>query len=548
MTELTAKRINESHYNIPQLRFALAMAQTNILLWGRRTGKTEGALSNFYLTNVLKMPRSNGFIYASTYEQILTRTLPPLIAGWERFGYKENVHFWIRKFPPGNLNLPKPFRTPLKPDYFISWFNGSGIYIVSQDVTASINGVATQYGGGDEAKFLKVDKLREEALLTFSGGEQYRSLSNYLSTCFSSDMPTDRDGSWLFDFEKLMDVDVIEKIIQLQQSYNYMLNEIIQNDYSPVTKSNRYWEMEKIDRYLNELRKGAVYYSEASTLDNIHVLGVEPIRAFARELSNAQFNASVLNKRVRGSQLGFYAALSMDHHGYDDPNNAFIDSLPDVYKQEYTKDCRWNNDLLHNKPIDHAIDINAAIKCVVVDQMNNHTNIYKRVSSHFVLHPYQLEHLADEFDRYYKYFHLKVTNFIYDQTMISESGTTGTSYADDWIQLLRYRGWSVNPIYIGAVPPYTKRYKLWNKVLLNTDSKLPRFMFNKTNAYSWYISACEAGAIDKGHKIEKDKRSEKDKNFPQEEATHLSDAGDTSFWYNMTIHDNTDQIFVDIIS
>lgn len=544
---MTETKIKQEHYNLPQIKFGLVMAQTNILLWGRRTGKTLGPLALFILTNVLKMPRSNGFIYAATYEQMLTRTLPPLMAGWAKLGYVEGVHYWMRRWPPKHLNLPDPFLKPLKPDYFISWFNGSGIYLVSQDVPSSINGVASQYGAGDEAKQFKVDKLREEAMLTFSGGEQYRDLSNYMSTCFTSDMPSDRSGNWLFEFEALMDQEVIDKIIVLQEAYNYKLNDVLVKDYTQATLKVKYFELQKLDSYLNELRKGTVYYNEASTLDNIHVLGMEPIRAFARELEDADFNRTVLNRRHRGSQRSFYAALDMNKHGYDKPNNAYIDSLPDVLRGRNKKDCRWTDDILHHKPLDMGIDINAAIKCCVVDQYNEHINTYRRLSSHYVLHPKQMEHLADEFDEYYKYHPTKEVNFPYDHTMVAEIGSNGTSYADDWISALEKRGWIVNSYYIGQQPSFKSRYKLWNKMLLRRDNELPVFKYNKTNADSWYVSACETGAIDKEDKIEKDKRPEKDKKYPQQEAPHLSDAGDTVLWWNLSNNEQKESIFMDIM-
>jgi hypothetical protein len=162
---LQSADVKKLHYNKPQLLVHLIMAQIIVCIWGRRTGKTEGPMADFTLNNIFSMPRSNGFLSGTTYEQLLTRTLPPLIAAWERRGYYENVHFWVRKFPPADLKVPKAYRSPLKPDHYIQWYNGSGIYLVSQDRPGTINGVATQWGAADEAKFQNYDKLREEALL-----------------------------------------------------------------------------------------------------------------------------------------------------------------------------------------------------------------------------------------------------------------------------------------------------------------------------------------------------------------------------------------------
>jgi hypothetical protein len=519
------------HYNKPQLLVHLVMAQIIVCVWGRRTGKTEGPMADFTLNNVFSMPRSNGFLVGTTYEQLLTRTLPPLVAAWARRGYHEGVHYWIRRFPPAQLKVPKAYRTPLKADHYIQWFNGSGIYLVSQDRPGTINGVSTQWGAGDEAKFLNVNKLREETLLTLSGNaEHFGHMSCYLSLMFCSDMPTTSRGTWLLDYEAMMDKESVQAILLVQQLRHQLLAELEDDTLSQRKRAEREKRVVELDGYLNELRKDLVYYSEATTLDNIHALGLAPIKQFKRTLNEMVFNSSVLNKKVLKVENGFYSLLSEDAHAYDAINYDYLDKLKMDYSAPLEADSRHDADVNRQEPLDVALDYNNAINSLVVGQ--EYGQEYRCVNSLFVLgaEGLLLRDVVKKFCKYYKCHENKVVNYFFDHTAVARSASTNLSFADEVMQEFRAQGWIVVERNIGQSSSHHSRYLFW-AMLFNGDSRLPRWGYNRTRFAQAAVSMQQAPVKRIGEFFKKDKGSERtNSGVPPEQATHLSEATDTLIW------------------
>lgn len=521
----------EIHRNIPQLLESIIQATITVLIWGRRTGKTEGPISRFTVTNIHAMPRSNGFLLGSTYEQLLTRTIPPLVAAWEKWGYRENVHFWLRKEPEAKLRIPKAFRNPLKYDYYIKWYNGSGIYLVSQDRPGTINGVATQWGAGDEAKFLNKDKLENEVLLTFSGlAAEYGHLSNYLSLMLCSDMPTSPKGKWLLDFKNEgIDEETIGLLVGIQQEITTLHLQLQQ-----ATDGKRARLQKRINQlmdYLNEIRKDTTYCSFASTLDNIHALGLDVIKQFKRTLSDLVFQISVLNKRIYMVENGFYGWLDEDIHGYDAFNYAYIDSLEHDFRTEQVKDCRWHSDIQPYEPLSFSADYNNNINSLVVGQRQG--NVFRLVKSMYVLgkEGKYLKHLAKQFHEYFKYHHNRYINYYFDHTAVGGDASSDISFADEWCDELEKLGWEVNRCYVGQASTHHSRYYFWQMILAGDDPRLPEFGFNKTECQDWMGSCQGAGVTKSGDFIKKDKSSEKPgSGVDPWLATHLSEAGDCLIW------------------
>ncbi len=542
--------VESVHYNLPQLFFAAAMCRRNFLLWGRRTGKSNGALADFSLCNVHAMPRSNGFAVGTTYTQLLSRTLPPLIAGWERLGYKENVHFWIRKYAPEKLNLPKAYSHPISAEHYIHWFNGTGIYLVSQDRPGTINGVATQWGFGDEAKFLDKEKLDEEVLLTLSGGyDKWGDLWNYLSTAFSSDMPTNASARWLIDAKNDFDPEAVSLLVAMAYEIQLLEDKLL-GDYTELTKGKIQQEINRLHRGMNELKKNVICYSEASTIDNIHALGLDVIKNFFRQLDPLTFLTSVLNEFQAMIENCFYASLNPHHHGYVKENYNYIDSLIEDIHQFPERDCRWDDDLLKHQPLYIACDYNNAINSVVTGQLHDYVHERCFVSSMYVKNPDLLTDLVLKWSKYYEFHQCKEVFYVYDQTAIGGKADTDISYADMWMSGLRDAGWSVIPVYIGEAPRHRARHYLFNQVAREKDPRLPAFRYNRENCKSWQVSCERAGIVQTGHDkrdFRKDKRSERSMLVPAEESTHLSEAGDILFWYMFNDYIKDDVDFMDTV-
>jgi len=517
------KGFKKEHYNVPQMLFYAVMARINILIWGRATGKTTGPGALFSYDNIMKMPRSIGGFVNISYEKLLTVLIPGVVAGWQKLGYEKDVHYFVRRFPPEKFRWPKSIRQPLKPEHYISWYNGSGIQLISLDRPGTYNGANIDWLYGDEARFLDREKLNQVMLTVRGNAEHFGHLSNHGSVLFTTDMPRGSKEKWLLDYKELMDTETVELIISIQQRIIELERSYL-GCSSPRSQYNIRRKIEKFQEYINEMRKELVYFSTATTFDNVHALGLDPIKNFKRLLSDLEFQISVLNKEINQIEDGFYGSFLIDHHGYTASNYEHIDQLELTYTKADTQDCLWDEDLQMHEPLDIAADYNAAINWVVIGQEYN--DQYRVLNSMFVKHPERIKDLVAKFVRYYEPKPLKEVNYYYDHTAIAENAKDDVSFSDEWCNELEKAGWTVYRHYMGQAPTYKARYELFQKMFREDEPLLPRLRMNRARNEDLILSLESAPFVQGKTGFEKDKRSEKDPNCPPEHATHGSEAFD----------------------
>jgi len=513
------------HYNIPQVEMNLIRPQVGTCIWGRGTGKTEGPGAEFIARNAMDMPQSLGGIVSITYDKLLNMIIPALKVGWERMGFKEDVHYWIRKAPPDSLKIPKCYRQPDTNAHLIKWFNGSAQLLISIDRLHISNGASLAYIYADEVKFFPRAKFKE-VLLTLRGqAHMFGDLACCESMLLTTDQPSPAmPGEWVYDLEKESDEETAKIILAIWNEI-YMLRA----EQAKATKRRVKEIQREIDSHMkdiNLLRKGLNYVSRASTLDNVHALGIGVIENFKSTLSQFDFNLSVLNKKQKKAENSFYHLLDDDRHGYYAPNIDFIDGLTGNTK----KDCRWDGDLVLDAPLELSADYNAAINWVTIGQ--DKPDSFDVINSMYVLKPKKIKDLVARFDKYYQ--HKKQFNntliFNYDHTAIGDNAKDDISFADEWINELSSKGWNVVANYIGQAPGHRSRFYLWQKVLAG-DEQLPKFRINLANNLDLKISL-DSTVTKKDRKgdFTKDKTSEQRKTVAPEHATHGGEALDTMIW------------------
>jgi hypothetical protein len=514
------------HFNKPQILSMLIGAHEEYDIWGRATGKSEGLLAPRVQKYAHSMPRSSGAKVGSTYQQLLTRTLPPLVSGLERMGYKKDFHYFIGKKPPKSWNWPEPYVAPISYDYYFQWYTGAGAHLVSQDRPGSSNGLSVDWIMGDEAKLLNKAKLDSELLPTNRGNRQYFGhLPEHHSLLFCSDMPTSASGKWLLDKREEMDQEQIDLILGIQIKIMQ-----IQNDLQKATVAQQKKMMAAIRSYekeLTTLRFGSVYYSEFSTLENIGALGIDFIKQMRRILPDIVFRASILGERITKVEDGFYSHLDENIHCYDRFDYSFLDGLDYDFSKLSIPDCRMDADLDRYRPLEIACDYGASINVVVVGQ--EHGDEFRFSNAMHVKHPDRLLDLATRFCDYYTHFPTKYVNYYYDHTAVGTDAMRTTTFSDEFASVLRQRGWHVNMLYIGQAPSHHSKYLLWGRALKG-DDRLPKPRFNKTNCKYLLLSMDQAEVIQGRNGFEKNKKDERNKNIPQEETTHYSDAADSLYF------------------
>jgi hypothetical protein len=515
------------HYNIPQLEYSLVRPQMGVCIWGRGTGKTEGPGAEYTARNAIDMPGSLGGIVSITYDKLLNMIIPALKIGWERMGYRENVHYWIRKAPPESLNIPKAYRQPDTNQHLIKWWNGSAMLLISIDRLHIANGASLAYLYADEVKFFPREKFKE-VLLTLRGqAHLYGDQSCCESMLLTTDQPRpEMPGDWIFELEKDSDDETVAVLLAIQYELSQISEQLNQTKNKKTIRSLEI----QIDRYLddmNELRKGLTYVSRASTLDNVHALGINVIENYKKTLNAYEFALSVLNKKPDKAENCFYHLLSDERHGYYAPNIDFIDGLDNRVRE---KDCRWDGDMRYELPLEIGCDYNRAINWVTIGQEKQDS--FDIINSMYVLKPKKIKDLAAKFDRYYAS-KKKINNTViihYDHTAIGESAKDDISFADEWINTLTAAGWNVIPNYFGQASGHRSRYNLW-EAILSGDQRAKRFRINLANNIDLMISL--RGTLTKKDKkgdFSKDKSSEEKKTIPPEHATHGGEALDGLIW------------------
>ena len=356
-------------------------------------------------------------------------------------------------------------------------------------------------------------------------------------------MPTDSKGKWILDYEKQMDKDTIDLILKVQLQL-HQLGQTLQKADEP-TKKKITKEVAKYEEYLNEIRKDTVYFSEATTLDNIETIGIKAIKNWKRTLSDLEFRTSILNERVIKIANGFYGLLDEDIHGYEAPNYEKVDQITADPTYNFTttkKNSDWDNDVQDTQPLEIGCDYNAAINSMVIGQTYN--DEYRILNSLFVKHPFRLKDLVKKFDRYYKNHPTKRVKYYYDHTAVGTNASSDVSFADEWIDELNKLGWKVTPVNIGQASSHHSRYHMWQNTFKGDDERLFKFKYNKTNCTSLYTSMSLAPVKQMAGKFQKDKASERNPNIPPEEATHLSEALDC-LWSGANEMSQTTGEFID---
>jgi hypothetical protein len=523
------------HYNVPQLRSMIVDAPIEYGIMGRATGKTTGILADKSARLLNSMPRCKGVIVAATFQQMLDRTLPPLIAGWESLGYKEGVHFikcckpskeWIAKW-----NWLGPYHKPISYEYIICWYNGAIIQLVSQDRPGSSNGTSVDFIIGDELKLLKHDRLTNELFPANRGIRlDFKNNPHHHGMTFTSDMPIGTAGRWILNKKHDMDPVKLQQILHfetLKYNINLKILECKNRKHLSVYES----QINDINYLLGFIKIGFTYYHEASTLSNLHGLGIDYIKSLIRDLSKFEFSTAILNQEPIKLEDGFYPDLKDDDvsdggHGYLSYNyeNTFDKHGYNFDKLKNLNDCRKDGDVQRGEPLHIAIDYNRRIWPIVTAQVHNISNgkQLRIVNSMDVLAPNGVKQLIDKWCEYYKGHDRHLVFFWYDHTAL---GGIGEPVKDEIVRYLRANGWAVIEKYIGQASEHEAKYRLIGNILRNET--LWRININRDNCNLLLRSMFQTQAFETSKGFAKDKRKERDLKFPARDAPHYSDAVDT---------------------
>lgn len=355
-----------------------------------------------------------------------------------------------------------------------------------------------------------------------------------------------KDAEKLFNYEYLLTTEQLYRLAQIKNNKRYK-------------------------DYIRKLQCNAFVFIRGNSIDNIDLLGESYIRRMKASLPPLVFEISVLNKKFRKSNQGFYANLDIDNiHGYIADDCPAIEKnikvrevsgamngdtttkksirrdyeAPDFKKLGDMDDCSLDGDVIDDLPLHVSFDYGSLINWAVTAQ------IYRRdgkeslntLSSLFVKNGELLRALIKKWHHYYRphQAHNRDVFLYFDNTSkFKNYAVEGQiSPKDAIIEDLRKYGWNVYPVNMGVAMAHEQKYYLINEALSGLQPLFPRF--NRENNESLLIAMENAGLTISGKGFHKDKSGEKlstnaqtpegqENVVPEELRTDGTDAWDSLF-------------------
>lgn len=470
--------------NAAQLAALIAVTvlkKTKIYLeWGRGTGKSF-ILAFFMKEMVKQMPGASFALVGSTYQQILSRTLPSTKKGLALLGLYEGVDYVVGKNGK-KQGFAEPLYPPDKWDNIIHFSNGAIFQLVSLDNPNSGRGLNCFGIVADEAALLDPVKLYNNVKTTNRAKEaQFEKCSMLGIQVYASSTPITKKGKWFTDME-----DVAKK------------------------KPSKYAFI-KASALINKLNLRAEWFDEMKD----------------ESPSDLIYDAEILNIRPKEIQNGFYLQLKPARHYYTDYNHEYLESITADYTLS-SFNCKQDSDIVPNKPLIISIDWGLFMSAVVSQDLPQEYRVLKEFWATQSGSSQDHEDLINDFDEYYKPLLNRTLHLYYghDGNAKIRKGTNET-YGDELARLLRAKGWTVYDKSKGkAVAPHNDKYILINMMLKESSSRFKKIRINEQNCPSLTISMERAEAREGKNGVEKVKKDEKNASMKQQHTTHLSDAVD----------------------
>ncbi len=479
---MSSKTLKDLVLNIAQLTAVIAatkLKKTKIFLeWARGTGKSF-ILSWFMREMVIQMPRASFALVGSTYQQILSRTLPSTKEGLELLGLYEGVDYVVGK-DGLKLGFKEPFQSPNNWKNTIHFSNGAIFQMVSLDNSDSGRGLNAYAILGDEAALFDYEKLYNNIKTTNRSVKAiFKNASLLGAEIYASSTPVTKRGKWFIDAEKLA--------IKNPKEYAYI------KASSLVNKEN--------------LRKG--WFKEMQDEAPNDVI----------------YKAEILNIRPAEILDGFYPQFNQATHCYTKYNNDYLIGLTEQPYQKEAFNCLQDADIEPTLPLRLSIDWGVFLGSVTAQK---HTKEFRTLNNHWVKGKKDEEDLINDWCDYYAPHQNKVVYLYYGHDgNASYTRNSRETYGDKIANHLRKRGWVVIDKSKHKPPArHNTKYIVINTLLKGNVSRLPKITFNEPNNHDLILSIERSEAREGKNGIEKVKKDEKNASMKQEHTTHLSDAWD----------------------
>lgn len=542
------------YLNNPQLISVVNKPKSQVDIHGRGTGKSY--VIGWEMNDIIRsMPRSITSITGRTYGQMLTRTLPSTMKFLEKVGYEKDVDYVIGKKPP--KNFATPYEKINKYDNFISFINGTGFLMLSQERQGSARGPNLDREIVDEALTLIKSRYDEEVSPANRGNDDVfgklsgNPIAKHHGFRYVSSMPYSQEQKWLLDYGKYYEDEAGIQIFNIWNRIVKFQLQLIQAKLDDDSKLfvNIWREIIRLKQQIAPFNsKQGLLFTLANAFDNLQNLGFSYIMREYEKQSILTFMVEILNWIIDKVEDCYYHIDPAIHVYYDATNDDFItafakDSDYDA-KLLAANDCRFDLDCDPSKMLEVTPDWGSSINLFTIGQERNYnfaTKIVEPVDcfiNEFFNRPQEtnipmINELVHQFNDYYKEHPTKTLTYFRDRygDQRQPNVKNSNSFNQQAIELLEKLGWRViSKSHKGMEPPQHDKYLLWTNILKGTDSRYPKVIFNGKKCKYTLISMNNTTVIERNGKFQKDKSSERSKKILPEEATHFSDSADKRIW------------------
>ncbi|MDE3251220.1 MAG: hypothetical protein KGO92_00345 [Bacteroidota bacterium] len=540
--------------NNPQLISVLNNARSEVDIHGRGTGKSY--IIGWELNNIVRnMPRSVSAITGRTFGQIYTRTLPSSLKFLERIGYEKDKDYVIGRRPP--KTFISSYERVSKFDNFISFSNGTGFLMLSQEREGSARGPNLDREIVDEALTIIKDRYDQEVSPANRGNEEYfgrispNPIPQHHGFRYVSSMPYSQDQKWLLDYGKYYEEEAGIRIFEIWNRIVKMQLQLIEahiDNNTPLFR-NLWNEIVRLKKQITPfVSKNGNLFTLANAFDNIKNLGFSYILREYHKQTMLTFMVEILNWIIDKVEDCYYQLDPHKHQYYDATNDSFLRDYAENNNWDMdrlsTPDSRFDLDCDPGKPLEVVPDWGSKISLFSIAQERNFNFVTRIVEpvdctiNEFFVKPddspgVMIDELVDNFCNYYQFHTRKVVVYYRDRYGDSRQPNAKSSktYNQQAIERFERNRWEViQKVHRGQEPPQHDKYLLWMNILKGSDPRFPRVIFNAQKCKYTLISMNNTKLIESAGKFEKDKRSERNRYVLPEEATHYGDAVDKRIW------------------
>jgi hypothetical protein len=518
-----------------QYKCCLYQAQKQVDIWGRGTGKSNN-LAVKIKELLHRMPRAKILLVGSSYAMMLENTLIPLLGSLHRLGYEEDVHYFVNKFPSDDLDWPKAYEAPKKPEWAVFFNTGLVIKLGSLDRPKTMRGQNVDFVMNDEG-LLTPKNVWDNIIMPTNRANRiiFRHEPLHRGFHIASSMPWDKSGKWLLDFGNYY---LDEYNIPIFQIWNQIVKMQLQLFEIDNAKDFQHqWNLieDKKKLITPRISSKGVMFTLSNGFDNIANLGYSYLKQQKETLLPLAFLIEVMNY-IYDTIEGCFYNLEERHVDYDTYDYDYIDN-GSVFTVKNKANSRWQKDINPNQPIYMGADWGAKVNCFVFSQES--IDIKGRITENIINEyhfkpPKMIDDVVNYIDTYFTDHNKKIIKFAPDKFGDSRLSNTRDTYNDELVKKLTKLGWKVERInFPYQEAPYLLKYHLINNIFAEKSVKYPIVRFNGNACKNLLMSMknTQVKEDSEGNLI-KDKRDERklDIVFPQEHAQHFGDAFDKLIW------------------